>query len=593
MQTEKKTSFWKIFFASLLALVVASLLFWVVVFAILGSSFKSKPFSVEENTILHLTLDQPIRETSSVKFNPNSFDIDRSLGLSDALIALELAAEDKKVRGIFIDISGAPMGFSTLREFQAGIEKFKESGKFVLAYNSGEAITQKALLLSAVADESYVFPSSVVEFLGLGSELMYFKNMFDKLSIEMQVIRGEDNDFKSAVEPYFMDKMSDSSRMQTQRLLDLLWLEYRETLGQMRNISPVLLDSIAQHALVRRGLHAVDHKLYDGAKYRDEIIQILKDKVGIEEDKELKMVDFFNYAQRKASDRKVLDDDKKPNIAVLFAAGEISKDGDGIASDRLVKDIRKIREKKDIKALVLRVNSPGGSALASDEIWRELTLLAEEKTLIVSMGDVAASGGYYIAAPAHKIYAQRSTITGSIGVFGVLPYTGKMFRDKLGIDFDFVQTNQYSNMSINKKLSPREFDMIQEEVEAIYTEFLDIVAAGRNLSIEQVKKVAKGRVWMGEDAVKIGLVDELGGLRAAMAFAAEKAEIEKPIYSYYPKSEKDKFSELLMAIASDEMKVKSSQNVVGKEALKFLEIIKTASQMKGVQARLPFMIEIE
>jgi protease-4 len=408
----------------------------------------------------------------------------------------------------------------------------------------------------------------------------------------MQVIRGEVNDFKSAVEPFFMDKMSDSSRMQTHRLLNALWFEYKETLGKSRNLSVKYLDSIAENALVRRGTHAVNLKLYDGAKYRDEIIEILKEKTGTKADDDLNFVDFYKYARNKSEDKKVLDESKDPNIAVLFASGDISKDGDGIASDKLVKEIREIREEEDIKAVVLRINSPGGSALASDEIWRELKLLAESKTLIVSMGDVAASGGYYIAAPAHRIFAQRSTITGSIGVFGVIPYTGKMFEEKIGINFDYVKTNEYGVMSLNKKLSEKEFQMIQDEVDDIYTEFLDIVSEGRKLSVDQVKKIAKGRVWIGEDALRIGLVDELGGLRDAMAYAAKKAEIDKPIFEYYPKQDEDKFNDLLVAFADDEMKSKLPHSALGKEAFKMLELIRVASEMHGVQARLPFMIDI-
>jgi len=592
MQKEKKTSFWKIFFASLLALVVSGLLFWIVFFSILGSSFSKPEFTIEDKAILHITLDEMVRETSSFKFNPNTLDFDKSMGLSDLLIALDMAAEDDKISGIFLDISGAPMGYSTLHEFRAGIEKFKKSGKFVLSYNSGEAISQKALLLSSVADESYVFPTSIVEFLGLGAELMYFKNMLDKLAIEMQVIRGEGNDFKSAVEPYFLDKMSDSSRMQTQRLLDMLWLEYRQTLGSSRKLTPKYLDSLAENALVRRGTNAVVLKMYDGAKYRDEIIEILKTKTGTKSDKELNLVDFYKYARNKSNDKKILDDSREPNVAVLFAEGDISKDGEGIASDDLVKEIHDIRKDENIKALVLRINSPGGSALASDEICRELKLLAESKTLIVSMGDLAASGGYYIAAPAHRIFAQRSTITGSIGVFGVLPYTGQMFKEKIGIDFDFVQTNQYSTMSLNKKLSTNEFLMIQEEVDAIYKDFLEIVAKGRKMSVEQVKKIAKGRVWIGEDAIKVGLVDELGGLRDAMSYAAKKEKISDPIYSYYPKQEEDKFSELIMAFADEDAKTNMSKSSIGKEALKMIEIIKLSSNLSGVQARLPFILDI-
>jgi protease-4 len=593
MKLEKKTSFWKIFFASLLALVVASVLFWVIFFTILGSSFKASSFNIEEKTILHLTLDKPILEISDVKFNPNTLEFDESVGLNDILMALEIAADDKKVSGLFIDICSAPMGFSTLHELRAGIQKFKESGKFVLSYNSGETVSQKALLLSSVAEESYVYPTSVVQFLGLGAELIYFKNMLDKLSIEMQVVRGEGNDFKSAVEPFFLDKMSDSSRLQTQRLLELLWLEYRETLASARKVSPEYLDSLAQTAMVRKGTHAVKHKLYDGAKYRDEIISILKEKTGVSSDKELKIVDFMKYAKNKSSDKKVLDEAKNPNIAVLFAEGDISRDGEGIASERLVKEIRKIRENNKIKALVLRVNSPGGSALASDEIWRELQLFSETKTLVVSMGDVAASGGYYISAPAHRIFAQRSTITGSIGVFGVIPYTGKMFKEKLGIDFDYVHTNQYANLSLNKPLSSAEMGMIQEEVDDIYADFLTLVSKGRNLTLDHVKKIAKGRVWIGEDAVKIGLVDELGGLRDAMSYAAKKAEIDKPIFDYYPKIEENKISQLLMELANEDIQSKLSMAPVGAEAMKMYRTLRVVSSLNGVQARLPFLIQID
>ncbi len=592
MNTVKKVSFWKIFFASLLALAVATVLFWIVFFAIIGSSFKQKPFTVKEKSVLHITLDEPVMETTGAEFNPNSFSMDKRLGIHDIIIGLEEAANDDKISGIFLDINGAPMGFSTMHEFRNALEKFKASGKFIVSYNSGEMLSQKGLLLSSVADESYIFPSTMVEFLGLGAELMFFKNMLDKLDIEMQVIRGEGNDFKSAVEPYFLDKMSDSSRMQMHRLLDALWIEYKEVLGSSRNVSVAYLDSLAQNALIRRGTHAVEFKLLDGVKYYDEVLSLLKEKTGIEKDDELELVNFYKYASKKADDKKVLDEVKDPNIAVLVAAGDISTDGDGIASNKLVKEIRAIRENDDIKALVFRVNSPGGSALASDEIWRELTLLAETKTLVVSMGDVAASGGYYISAPAHRIFAQRSTITGSIGVFGVLPYTGKMFNDKLGITFDYVNTNQHSVMSLNKKLNPTEFGLIQDEVNEIYADFLNIVAKGRKLDLEKVKSIAKGRVWIGEDALAIGLVDEIGGIKDAMAYAASAANIEKPVYEYYPKKEINKFNEILMAFGDEEMKTKMKGKRLSSEAFRMIEALRTADQLQGVQMRLPFLFDI-
>jgi protease-4 len=594
MTTTKSTSFWKIFFAALLALVVGSILFWIITFGIIGSAFKTEPFTVKDKSVLHITLKEPIRETTSAKFNPNTFELDKNIGLADAMIAIEAAAEDKNISGIFIDISSASMGFATMYEFRESIENFKKSGKFVVGYNSGEAVTQSALLFSSVADENYIFPSSMVEFLGFGAELTYLKGMFDKLDVEMQVFRGEDNEFKSAVEPLFMSKMSDSSRLQTQRLMDALWLEYRETVGESRNLSVSLLDSLAENAVVRRGAHAVEQKLFDGVKYHDEVMALLKEKSGIDKKDELKMVDFYRYARKKSEDKKILDAAKSPNVAVLMAAGDISTSGDGIASNDMVKEIRELRENEKIKAVVLRVNSPGGSALASDEMWRELTLLAEKKTLIVSMGDVAASGGYYISAPAHRIFAKRSTITGSIGVFGVLPYTGKMFNEKLGVTFDYVQTNKHSVMSLNKKMNQDELRIVQEEVDQIYIDFTEIVAKGRNLPLDKVKQIAKGRVWIGEDALNIGLVDEIGGLRNAMDYAAKHAKIDKPIYGYYPKKEKGKFDELLLAIVDDEgKKGKLTHSPLGKEALKAFEMMKTVSEIHGVQMRLPFFIEIK
>jgi protease IV len=592
MSSTRQVSFWKIFFASLLALVAATVIFWIMFFAIIGSTFKQTPFAVKDKSVLHITLDEPVMETTGAEFNPNSFAIDKRLGIHDILIALDEAAKDDKVSGIFLEINSAPMGFSTLHEFRNGLERFKESGKFIVAYNSGEMLSQKGLLLSSVADESYIFPSTMVEFLGLGAELMFFKNMLEKLDIEMQVIRGEGNDFKSAVEPFFLEKMSDSSRMQMQRLLDGLWIEYKDVLGKSRNVKPEYLDSLAQNALVRRGTHAVDYKLVDGVKYYDEVLALLKERTGIENDEDLEMVSFYKYASKKADNKKVLDEAKDPNIAVLVAAGDISVDGDGIASSKLVKEIREIRENDDIKAVVFRVNSPGGSALASDEIWRELTLLAETKKLVVSMGDVAASGGYYIAAPAHRIFAQRSTITGSIGVFGVLPYAGKMFENKLGITFDYVSTNEHGVMSLTRKMNPTEISIIQDEVNEIYKDFLNIVAKGRKLDLEQVKQIAKGRVWIGEDALAIGLVDEIGGIRDAMTYAAKLADIEKPIYDYYPKKEQNKFNEILMAIGDEEMQAKMKDRKLSAEVMRMFELVKSADRIQGVQMRLPFIFDI-
>ncbi|TXI84394.1 MAG: signal peptide peptidase SppA, partial [Crocinitomicaceae bacterium] len=499
--TDKKITFGKIFWPSFLAVFIMSIIGLIIFSLILGGlvgsfgKFGPKPLAIKNNTVLHMTLSGAIGEKSSSTFNPSSFQMDKKIGLSDILYGLEHAKTDAKIKGVFLEIGDLNCGYATAREIRNAINDFEKSGKFVVAYNGGEVITQKEYYISSAADEVYGFPSSTMEFIGLGAELSFFKGTLDKLEVEVQVIRGSNNDFKSAVEPFFRENMSDSSRVQIERYLTSMWEDIRTDISADRKVKIEKLNTIADSAFIRRADDAVKYKLMDGTKYRDEIISLMSEKVGLEEGEELELQEFEKYAKKKFYHNQVLAKNDSPNIAVILAEGDVSVDGDGLTSKQICKLFQEARKNKTIKTVVFRVNSPGGSALASDEIWREVKLTNETKKVIVSMGDVAASGGYYISAPATAIFAEPSTITGSIGVFGMIPYTGKMLQNKLGMTFDRAATNQHSVMTTNRKLTPAEFLLVQEEVDAIYDQFLSRVAEGRGMTKERVNEIARGRVW--------------------------------------------------------------------------------------------------
>jgi protease IV len=593
--TEKKISFAKVFWPSLVAAIIVSILGTVIFFLFLGgfvSSLSESPKkTIEKNTILHLTLNGEIGESSSAKFNPSSMNLDNKIGLVDLLYGFEKAKKDEKVKGLFIELKDAQCGISTAKEIRNAINDFEKSGKFVVAYNSGEIVTQKQYYISSAANENYGFPSSMMQFVGLGGEMMFFKNTLDMLDVEMQVIRGKNNDFKSAVEPFFLTKMSDSSRLQTERYMNNIWQNMLSDISLERKISVQELNSLAENFKIKRLSDAAKYKLIDDVKYRDEIMSILFKKSGVKKSSDFKLSSFEKYAKDKFKINQNIAKNNA-NIAVVLAQGDINVNGDGLSSTRICKDLREIRNNDKIKTVVLRINSPGGSALASDEIWREIKLLNESKKVIVSMGDVAASGGYYIAAPAHKIFAENNTITGSIGVFGVIPFTGKMFENKLGISFDEVKTNKHAVVSSNRKLNPDEIEIIQEEVDVIYEEFLERVASGRGMTKTQVNKIARGRVWTGSDALKIGLIDKIGGLNDAITFAKKTAGISEAKIVYYPKKKDNPFDqifELLEEQDDEEAKVKIQK--IPESFLKYYEVLQKLETMNGIQMRLPFTIE--
>lgn len=598
--SEKQISFGRIFWPSLLAVFIMSIigifLFILVLGGIIGSfgEFGPKPLAVRNNSVLHVTLDGEIKERADISIDPMNFEINNTLGLSDLLYGFEAAQKDSKIKGIFLEIGDLNCGYATAKEIRNKIKEFQKSGKFVVAYNAGELISQKEYYLTSVAKENYAFPSSAMEFLGLGTELTFFKGALDKLGVEVQVIRGSNNDFKSAVEPFFRDKMSDSSKVQINRYLSSMWEDLRTDMAKSTSISIDTLHTIAEQMKIKRAEDGLKLSLFKGVKYRDEVMQILAKKVGLDDPEDLKLLDFEKYTRKKFNQNQLLTKNDKPNIAVILAEGEVSTDGDELSSRDICKLFRDARKNKSVKTIVFRINSPGGSALASEEIWREVYLTNKVKKVIVSMGDVAASGGYYIAAPATAIFAEPTTITGSIGVFGMIPYTGKMFEDKLGITFDRASTNSHSVMSTNRKLTKEEMAMIQSEVDSTYAQFLTRVSDGRKMTREKVNVIARGRVWTGLDAKEIGLVDRIGGLGDAIAHAARLSEIKDPKVLYYPLKKDDKFIELLEELneGDENSKFIRSNAKLPNELLEQYEHLKRISSMSRIQMRMPFDVVI-
>ncbi|MCT4560822.1 MAG: signal peptide peptidase SppA [Crocinitomicaceae bacterium] len=587
--------FWPSLIAALIVSILGSLIFILFVAGFIGGLSADEEFLVKENSVLHLKLDGSIRERSSKKFNPTTFSFDSKLGVADIITALELAEKDDDISGVFVEIDGLNCGYSSAREIREAMEHFKESGKFIVSYNSGELITQKEYYLSSAADKVYGFPSSNLELTGLGSELTFFKGTLDKLELDMLVIRGRNNDFKSAVEPYFLEKMSDSSRLQMDLILRSIWTTISDDISATRKLKKGELDKIARDMLVKRSSDAVAYKLMDAVKYRDEVLKEIAEKTGVEEITDINLLSFEKYMRKRVYQEQVLIQNENPNVAVILAEGGISVSGDEMTSSDICHLLREARANKSVKTVVLRINSPGGSALASDEIWREVQLTNKAKKVIVSMGDVAASGGYYIASPASTIFAEPSTITGSIGVFGVIPYTGDLMQNKLGLTFDRVYTHNPA-FSTNRRLTDNEVSIIQEEVDAIYDEFLSRVAEGRGMSKDKVDQIARGRVWSGTDAKRIGLVDQIGGLTDAIEYAAKGADIDMDELKvvYYPLKKEDKWAKIMENLDDDDEKsIEQTETKIPEELVKHYMELKKIEQLMGVQMRLPFVFTLQ
>ncbi len=584
--------FFKFFLASCLGFLVSFIALgaigvWIIS-AVATSAVNDEPnVDVDDNSILYLTLNNAIVDHTASEGLPSVLGGSSAIGLDDILASIKYAKTDDHIKGIFIEASSLNTGMATVEELRNSLLDFKTSGKFIIAYS--DYYTQGGYYLSSIADKIYVNPMGGVEFKGLSAELVFIKGTLEKLGVEPQIIRH--GKFKSAIEPLINDKMSESNRLQTRTYIGSLWNKMLDGVSKSRKISVTDLQTIANGLLITDAKAALDKKFVDGVKYKDEVLDMLKEKTGSESINKINFINLNNYV--KVNRPSVGDRNKK--VAVIFAEGSIvdgkGSDGD-IGSVTLSRQLRSARLDDKIKAVVLRINSPGGSALASDVIWREVLLLKKVKPVIVSMGNVAASGGYYIACAADTIVAQPNTITGSIGVFGVL-WNAKGLTDKLGVSVDTVKTGAMADLgTASRAMTEPERKYIQNQIEMIYDVFIGKVADGRKMTKADVDSIGQGRVWSGIDAKRIGLVDVLGGMDVAINIAAKKAKLEDFSVVFLPRPEKGltKFFKDLSGDEDDKV-----SKIMAKELgpdYKYYQYLKNARQIQGIQARMPYEIEI-
>jgi protease IV len=584
----------KTFFASLLgtltAMVVGFLFFIIIIVALVP---EEKTTRIEDKSVLHLDLSKPITERSSKNPFENldlSGETKTPTGLNDLMACLEKAEADSNIKGIFLDVSVIPAGFATLEEIRNGLIKFKKSGKFVYAYS--EIYTQKAYYLATVADKVFLNPQGIIEHKGLSAQIMFLKGLLEKADIDAQIFRH--GKFKSAIEPLMLDKMSDANRKQVEVYIGSIWNHVLNGISTARKIEVAELNRLADEMVINNAGACISNKLADDTLYRDQVMDLIRTKLDIKEKDKVNLVTLAKYTKAPSKKKDKL---SKNKVAVIYAVGDIESgegDDETIGSERISRSIREARIDSTIKAIVLRVNSPGGSALASDVIWREVVLANKVKPVIVSMGDVAASGGYYISCGADYIFAQPNTITGSIGVFGILPNLSKMYKNKFGITIDTANTNKHADLgTLNRAVMENERSVIQDGVESVYTTFIGRVASGRKKSSADIDSIGQGRVWTGADALNIGLVDALGGIEDAIAYAVKKANLDGYRIINLPK-QKDPFEELMKELSgkSDETVKQILQREMG-SSYQYIKLLKTFSGMKGVQARMPYEVIFE
>jgi len=585
-------SFFKYLFASILGVLISLFLAFLIMMGIVSAiaSSSDKPVSVKDNSILYIKLDKEIVDRANdnpfAGFNPGTLQPKTSLGLNKILKALNNAKDDPHIKGILMEIDAVNAGAATTEEIRNALLKFKESGKFIYSYS--DTYSQKAYYLASVSDSVFLNPEGMVEWLGLRSQIMFFKNALDKLGVEPQIIRH--GKFKSAVEPFMLDKMSPANREQTMTYLSSIWNCWVDGISASRNISSADLNRMANNMEILNAKACLNNKLIDGLIYKDELIDFLKTKLGISDKKDLTVVKLEKYFKAPEVVKKKFSKDK---IVVIYAQGEIGMgegSDDNIGSDGLSRAIRKARRDSSVKAIVFRVNSPGGSALASEVIWREVDLAAKVKPVIVSMGDYAASGGYYISAPATEIIASPTTITGSIGVFGLFFNYGKALDKKLGINVDVVKTNDHADFfSSFRSMTEEERSVGQLLIEGTYQSFIGHVSEGRQIPVERVDEIGQGRVWSGLNAKEIKLVDNFGGLTDAITLAAQKSNLEN--YRLIELPEQKSPVEELIKEMTGEARAALLHNELG-DGYKYFNCLKNMMQNQGVQARLPYNVEV-
>ena len=588
--------FWKAFFASLLAIIVGSVLLVILLIGMISAltSFKDQIVTIKSQSLLVIKLDGRIVERKS----NNPFEdielpgikMSNTTGLNQILSCIEKAKTDSRIKGVYLELSEINAGYATVEEIRNALIDFKTSGKFIYTY--ADMISQKAYYLATVSDSLMMNPMGMFDFRGLNAEHTFFKKAFDKFGIEMQVIRGKNNKFKSAVEPYLFDKMSDANREQTSVYLKSIWNHVLKGISERRKIAIDSLNHYADNVMTfQKADKALKQRFFDNLKYKDQVLADFRKLTDLGVNDEIPIVTVGEYDKvPKTIETGGL---AKDRIAIVYASGEIDTGTDGpyqIDSKEVSKGIREARTDSAVKAIVIRVNSPGGSAFGSEVIWREVVLAQKVKPVVVSMGDYAASGGYYIACGADAILANPTTITGSIGVFGTIPNLSGLLTDKIGITFDNVSTNQHSDMpSITRKMTPFEKNLMQSYVESTYETFLSHVALGRKRTTASVDSIGQGRVWSGENGKQNGLVDEFGGLNDAVKLAASKAKIKRYRIRELPK-QKDTFEELMKSFST---KIQNSilQSRFG-ETYHLWENFEREAHANGIYARMPYNLEI-
>ncbi len=588
--------FLKYVLASLVGLFLFCLIGVIVIVGLAASASSSDSADIADNAVLHLRLDKPINERASdnpfagVPFAGS--DVPDALGLDELKAAVRYAKSDDDVKGIYLDAEMVQGGIATVEELRDVLLDFKKSGKWIVSY--GEVFSEKSYYLNSVATKSWLNPQGEIEFNGLSSEITFFKHALDRLGIEPYIFRV--GTYKSAVEPFFLDKMSEANRAQTRAFLTSINDEMVRQIAAARKQPLDGLRLVQDSMLVRNADDAVTHGLVDATGYYDEVLTWMKTKTGKKTTEKLNLVSLDTYQKVVDADFEAGPMDKR--VAVVYAEGDIvtgKGSATNIGSDKFAAALRDARLDEKVKAVVVRINSPGGSALASDVMWREVQLLHKAgKPVVASMGDVAASGGYYLAMGCDSIIAQRTTITGSIGVFGLLANLGPFLDDKLGVTTDRVGTGHFSDLpTVSRALSPYEQRHIQREVDRIYADFTTKAAQGRHLPLDSLRAVASGRVWSGAEARGKGLVDKFGSLEDAIAMAARRAKLETGDYSLRKlPAQKNYLESWLSGLGGDEARARAVRAELGVLAPYYTQLQQLAQMEKGVQARLPFAVEV-
>lgn len=589
-------NFFKTLLASMLGTLLAVALFFVfliilIVAAISGGDKEMK--ELKQSSVLHLKLNHLLveRTTESGFELPDGFSSEvKKLGLDQIREVLQAAAKDEKIEGLFLELDGVMGAPSSLMDLRDALAKWKSSGKWMYAY--AENYSQADYYVASVADSVFMYPAGGFDWRGLNVEMTFYKKLLDDMLIEPRVIRGRGNIYKSAVEPYMYEGMSDANRQQVAGFIDDIWNRMVSDISVSRELKESDLNALADSLTMVQASSSVSSGMMDALLYRDEVITMIRGKLGISSDvkeEDMELASWEDYA--KTIEAKEGENNK---IAVVYAVGAIESgegDDETIGSERIAKALRDARLDENVKAIVFRVSSPGGSALASDVIWRETVLIKESgKPFYVSMGDYAASGGYYISCNADRIFANPTTITGSIGVFGVVPNLGKFWSDKIGITHDWYMTNDNAGvMSMNKPWNAAEARAAQKSVDIIYDDFIGKVANGRKLEVNGVDSIARGRVWSGEDALRIGLVDELGNLESCIESIAQQAGLDGYSLTEFPEK-LDPMQELIRKLSSSNNS--EIRSLMGDQAY-MLDDLQTIAAMKGPQARMPFVIRFD